>query len=506
MSNNKSIFYSVGHFSGRNPKALVFLIIFIIGLVFYDQYENYKIEIERNKQASQLVKEKSQDFKKTQDAPAIGNEPEKGKNKGRDALEEISKAAADEYYFYKKKSTYGVSLTRELEAEDIKIGSEVKRVKIAFIGREVEDLDCEYRGTKVEALIGDFMCYPGIGSDYSFIGIVKILVNISPDNAQKIGSIYAKDKFRIFGKISSVKQEGETTVELSDGWVKSSTMAYPSTFNKGNNPKMVLEPAQAAVSTTGQISSIQTQQDSESSGPSLEEQLKKSVLRPVPHQLQSAQGTSPSPDLYPNPNKDTSAAATKAVTYAVDEQIIISSGFMVVAPEKSKKLLTVMLQQATSAFKVSEIKGRIETFAKPATGDRKMARKLNEQGLAALKSDDFAQGLDSLKNATSTDPADIEILNNYVFALIKSKRLQDAESEAGRLLTISPGRSSGWANLAEVYALKNRNEEAVAALILAFQFSSNKDRTITFLNERAGDISSPLQATAKRAIEIIQKM
>jgi tetratricopeptide (TPR) repeat protein len=267
-----------------------------------------------------------------------------------------------------------------------------------------------------------------------------------------------------------------------------------------------LEPAQAAVSTTGQISSIQTQQDSESSGPSLEEQLKKSVLRPVPHQLQSAQGTSPSPDLYPNPNKDTSAAATKAVTYAVDEQIIISSGFMVVAPEKSKKLLTVMLQQATSAFKVSEIKGRIETFAKPATGDRKMARKLNEQGLAALKSDDFAQGLDSLKNATSTDPADIEILNNYVFALIKSKRLQDAESEAGRLLTISPGRSSGWANLAEVYALKNRNEEAVAALILAFQFSSNKDRTITFLNERAGDISSPLQATAKRAIEIIQKM
>ena len=123
-----------------------------------------------------------------------------------------------------------------------------------------------------------------------------------------------------------------------------------------------------------------------------------------------------------------------------------------------------------------------------------------------MKSDDFAQALAALKNATTTDPADVEVLNNYVYALIKAKRLLDAESEAGRLLTISPGRSSAWANLAEVYALKNKNEEAVAALVLAFQFSSNKDRTVTFLNERAGDANSPLQATAKKTIEIIQKM
>ena len=109
----------------------------------------------------------------------------------------------------------------------------------------------------------------------------------------------------------------------------------------------------------------------------------------------------------------------------------------------------------------------------------------------------------TFKSAIGTDPADVEILNNYVYALIKAKRLQDAESEAGRLLTISPGRSSAWANLAEVYAIKNKNEEAVAALVLAFQFSSNKDRTVTFLNERAGDANSPLQATARKTIEII---
>jgi predicted Zn-dependent protease len=190
----------------------------------------------------------------------------------------------------------------------------------------------------------------------------------------------------------------------------------------------------------------------------------------------------------------------------VNEKIAISSGFAVLAPDESKQLLTAMVQQASSAFKISEIKGKIEALPKPASGDRKTSRKLNEQGLAALKVEDFSQAIATFKNATVSDPADVEVLNNYVFALIKGGRLQDAESEAGRLLTMSPGRSSAWANLAEVYALKNKKDEAVAALVLAFQFSSNKDRTINFFNERAADPSSPLQPAAKRAIDVIQKM
>ena len=211
---------------------------------------------------------------------------------------------------------------------------------------------------------------------------------------------------------------------------------------------------------------------------------------------------SPTPTLpLPSPSPSPSPAPTVA-----NRQIAISAGFTVLAPDESKQLLTAMVQQANSAFKISEIKGKIESLPKPATGDRKTSRKLNEQGLTALKTEDFAQAIAALKSATSADPADVEVLNNYVYALIKVGRLQDAESEAGRLLTMSPGRSSAWANLAEVYALKNRKEEAVAALILAFQFSSNKDRTINFLNERSADSTSPLQSTAKKAIEIIQTL
>ena len=224
---------------------------------------------------------------------------------------------------------------------------------------------------------------------------------------------------------------------------------------------------------------------------------------------QKAEAEAPPTPTESPPAQEAPTAAkvpSTVVPATTNGQISNSTNFVVVAPEESKQLLTAMLQQATSAFKVAALKGQIEAFPKPTTGDRKAARKLNEQGLTALKAEDFNQALAALQSAVTIDPADVEVLNNYVYALIKAKRLQDAESEAGRLLTISPGRSSAWANLAEIYALKNKSDEAVAALVLAFQFSSNKDRTITFLNDRAADVNSPLQAPAQKTIEVIQNL
>lgn len=223
-------------------------------------------------------------------------------------------------------------------------------------------------------------------------------------------------------------------------------------------------------------------------------------------QVEATEPTTTAQEVPQNQAGTLPVPSTAIAPSVANAQIAINAGFTVLAPDESKQLLTAMVQQANSAFKISEIKGKIEALPKPVNGDRKTSRKLNERGLMALKVDDFTQAIAALKSATAADPADAEVLNNYVFALIKGRRLQDAESEAGRLLTISPGRSSAWANLAEVYALKDKKEEAVAALVLAFQFSSNKDRTINFLNERAVDLSSPLQASAKKAIDVIRKM
>jgi TonB family protein len=273
------------------------------------------------------------------------------------------------------------------------------------------------------------------------------------------------------------------------------------------NPEAVFEVAQ---SPTGEIIDVRLIQSSgnEALDDAVHRAIKKSDPLPLPNQpdfftrdlelrykpFDGEAGMAPhSIDAIPQP-------ATTGT------QNTVSTEFVVVAPEESRLFLTEMLQHATKAFKVSEIKGKIEVLPKPAKGDRKAARKLNEQGLAALKSNDFAQAIAIFKSGAATDPSDAEVLNNYLYALIKVNRLQDAEIEAGRLLSFTPGRSSAWANLAEIYALEDKKEEAVAALILAFQFSSNKDRTIAFLNDHAAKPDSPLQAASRKAIEAIQDM
>lgn len=176
------------------------------------------------------------------------------------------------------------------------------------------------------------------------------------------------------------------------------------------------------------------------------------------------------------------------------------------APAAARDGLTEMLRNAKSAYKISEIKAQIELLPKPVAGDRRVARKLNDDALAELKVANHATAAETFKKALESDPADIEIRNNYLYALIKAKKYSEAEPVAGELLAISPGRSSAWANLAELYSQTNRNDESIAALVLAFQFSSNKDRTLTFLNENIGNENSPLHKQSSQALQIIKTL
>ena len=180
--------------------------------------------------------------------------------------------------------------------------------------------------------------------------------------------------------------------------------------------------------------------------------------------------------------------------------------FELIAPVVAQKVLSEMLNNAQSAFKLSQLKAEVEALPKPQQGDRKTARKLNDAGLQLLKEENYDAALESLNKATTVDEADVEIKNNLVYALIKAKKYEQAEIKCGELLAVAPGRSSAWANLAEIYAGTSRDAAASEALIVAFQFSSNKDRTLTFLMEHIADISNPLNAAAKSALTKIEKL
>lgn len=172
--------------------------------------------------------------------------------------------------------------------------------------------------------------------------------------------------------------------------------------------------------------------------------------------------------------------------------------FSVNAPDQARSDLSNMLNNANNAIKLAELKGNLEQLPKPNAGDRKSARQLNDRGLAALKADNFSDATNLLQQAVAADPADIEVRNNYVYALLKAKNLDAAEKEVGVALMYSPGRSSAWANLAEIYADKGNVSASASALMVAFQFSSNKDKTLVFMNEKANSLENQKMSEAAK--------
>jgi len=208
------------------------------------------------------------------------------------------------------------------------------------------------------------------------------------------------------------------------------------------------------------------------------------------------------------PSGTTSTASPIAAPVAIpeptskeDQIAIVPIDFSVDAPGEARKVLTSMIVNAMNPMRLAEYKGILEALPKPVTGDRKTARALNEKGLQFFKEEKYLDAIEIFKQALDTDEADIEIRNNYVFALAKAKKNADAEKEAGVLLTYAPGRTSAWANLAEIYSNKGDTNLASLALIVSFQFSNNKDKTLTFLKEKSEAVDEPAFAeSAKLAL------
>ena len=198
----------------------------------------------------------------------------------------------------------------------------------------------------------------------------------------------------------------------------------------------------------------------------------------------------------PSPASPGASEAPTTPAVAKKEEIILTipSDFSVEAPSEARRILTSMLVDAMNPIKLAEAKGILEQLAKPVSGDRKIARSLNEKGLESFNKENYLDAIEFFKQAIASDSADIEVRNNYVYALAKAMKTADAEREAGILLTYAPGRSSGWANLGEIYATKGHATLASSALIVAFQFSSNKDKTLTYLKEKSAAVDNPVFA------------
>lgn len=158
----------------------------------------------------------------------------------------------------------------------------------------------------------------------------------------------------------------------------------------------------------------------------------------------------------------------------------------VVAPKSTALFLQQMLQDSTNTIKLLELKNQIESiYPKPEKGDIKLARTLNQQGLIAFSRENYFEAANLFLEAANANLADIEVLNNYAFALLRLGNNSMSEMVLGYVLSFAPSRTSAWANLAEVYANLNRVDASAAAFVVGFQFSGNREKTLEFFNKTA---------------------
>jgi len=105
------------------------------------------------------------------------------------------------------------------------------------------------------------------------------------------------------------------------------------------------------------------------------------------------------------------------------------------------------------------------------------------------KNQKYEQAATLFEEASQLDPADIEALNNYGIALMKSGNLNKAWSVVVKTLSIKPDRTPAWANFGDILALQGKEEMAVASYLNTYRFSKNRENTHKYFSKsvRAGD-------------------
>jgi cytochrome c-type biogenesis protein CcmH/NrfG len=148
---------------------------------------------------------------------------------------------------------------------------------------------------------------------------------------------------------------------------------------------------------------------------------------------------------------------------------------------------------------------QLEGIFKPQRLVSKEARALNQQGLDALNRKDFASAAIAFQQAQQLDPGDIEISGNLGYANFKLNQLKRAEHQLVYTVSLSPGRTSSWYNLGQVYGAMNDADKAAGAFANAYRFSQNRVKTEEFIRQAllAPEYNETTQAALQRALQLV---
>ena len=106
---------------------------------------------------------------------------------------------------------------------------------------------------------------------------------------------------------------------------------------------------------------------------------------------------------------------------------------------------------------------QLENVPRPSHQNGKEARALNQQGLDALKRNDYPAAATAFQQAQQRNPADVEIAGNLGYTNLKLNQLKRAEHQLVYTVSLSPARSSSWYNLGQVYGAMSELDKATGA-------------------------------------------
>ena len=213
------------------------------------------------------------------------------------------------------------------------------------------------------------------------------------------------------------------------------------------------------------------------------------------------------------PTEIQSQSSSTPPSVTVSDSTILSSA--VVEPEKTptniltnngEDLVTQMMEYALidgglkNESQIKEIEIQLNNLPKIAKGNRKVARKTNDEALLLNKNNDIDNAVKLLIEANKTDPSDVEISNNLGYLLIKQNNFELAQKTLINTLILSPTRTNAWLSLGDVFANTGNLDRAVACFSNAYRFSKDKEKTRLLMEKFNENETVPLLKQARTLV------
>ena len=151
--------------------------------------------------------------------------------------------------------------------------------------------------------------------------------------------------------------------------------------------------------------------------------------------------------------------------------------------------VNIMLRaaRADSFTGAIDVATKIDGFVKPARGDRKRARQLNQQGLDALRRREVPEAIMLLTKARNADLSDEEVIGNLIFAYVEDNNYTKATILALDGFALNPRSANLWLSFGVAQQKQGKSKDALAAIWLAWQFSKDREKMLNWLNSKIAD-------------------